>query len=73
MSTTTALNSGVPTAKARDEIVNALSTIILVHTINPVSRDYNIICKKLIDKHPILKDAVGSGYVRGLLANFNAL
>ena len=62
--TSAALKSGVPTRKARDEIVNSLSTLILVHTIRPTSDDYNIICKKLVEKHPILKDHVGSGYVR---------
>ena len=59
METTAALKSGVPTRKARDEIISALSTLMLV----PTFEDYNIICKKLIDKHPGLKDSVGSGYV----------
>jgi RIO-like serine/threonine protein kinase len=54
---------GVPTRKSRDEIVKALSTVMLVHTIHPDANDYNVICKKLVDKHPVLKDHVGSGYV----------
>ena len=57
------ISSGVPTRKARDEIVNALSTLIMVHTIRPSSEDYTIICKKLVEKHPTLKDSLGSGYV----------
>ena len=58
-----ALASGVPTGKARDEVVKALSTLILVYTIRPTSNDYNTICSKLIKRHPVLKDHVGSGFV----------
>ena len=61
--TNTALTSGVLTRKARDEIVNSLSTLILVHTMHPTADDYNTVCTKLIKKHPILKDHIGSGYV----------
>lgn len=43
--------------------MNALSTLILVYTINPTSNDYNVVCKKLIDKYPALKDSIGNGYV----------
>ena len=57
------LKTGMPTRRSRDEIVNALATLILVHTIRPTPNDYNIICKKLVDKHPVLRDHIGSGFV----------
>ena len=57
------LKNGVPTQKARDEIVSALSTLILVHTTRPDSDDYNTVCRRLVEKHPSLRDASGSGYV----------
>ena len=49
--------------KARDEIVNSLSTLILVHTIRPTSEDYNTVCSRLVKKHAVLKDHIGSGFV----------
>ena len=61
--TNTALTSGVLTSKARDEIVKSLSTLMLVHTMHPTSDDYNTVCSRLIKKHPVLKDHIGSGYV----------
>ena len=65
--TTSALKNKVPTQKARDEIINALATLILVHTLRPTSDDYNMVCQRLVNKHPSLKDASGSGYVGFLL------
>ena len=61
--TTAALDSGRITRKARDEIVNSLSTLVLVHTMHPTSDDYNVVCSRLVKKHLILKDHIGSGYV----------
>lgn len=52
--TTATLESGVPTQRARDEFVNALSTPILVHTLRPNSDDYNTVCKRLMTKHPTI-------------------
>lgn len=54
---------GIPTQRARDEIVNSISTLILVHTMYPNSDDYTVICRRLVEKHPKLRDSVGSGYV----------
>lgn len=62
--TNAALSSGIPTRSARDEIVNALATQILVYTIEPSSDDRTTVCKKLVQKIPVLKDHCGSGYVR---------
>ena len=61
--TTSALKNKVPTQKARNEIINALATLILVHTLRPTSDDYNMVCQRLVNKHPSLKDASGSGYI----------
>ncbi len=58
------LKTGVLTKRVRTEIVQALSSSILVHTKNPTGAQYNYICQKLIDKFPVLKDDIGStGYV----------
>ena len=65
--TTSALKNKVTTQKARDEIINALAALILVHTLHPTSDDYNMVCQRLVNKHPSLKDASGSGYVGFLL------
>ena len=65
--TSAALQSGVLFQKARDEIVNSLSTLILVHNIRPTSDDYNTVCNRLIKKHTVLKDHIGSGFVSQFL------
>ena len=61
--TNEAMKSGVLTPKVRDEIVQSMSTLIMVHTIRPTSNDYNTVCLRLIKTHPILKDRIDSGYV----------
>lgn len=61
--TMSSIKSGVPTRKARDEVINSLATLIMVHTMRPTSNDYNTVCKRLIEKHTALKDNIGSGYV----------
>jgi len=63
LETTETLRLGVPTKKARDEIVNSLSTLIMVYTMNPTSKDLNAVCQKLINKHPVLTDHVRGSYV----------
>ena len=63
METTAVLKSGVPTRKPEMKSLVLFPLFMLVNTFRPTSEDYNIICKKLIDKHPGLKDSVGSGYV----------
>ena len=35
------------TRKVRDEIIDALSTLILVHTIRPTPTDCEMVCRKL--------------------------
>ena len=57
------MKSGVLTPKARDEIIHSLATLIMVHTVYPSPSDYNAVLSKLVKKHPVLRDCVGSGYV----------
>ena len=57
--TSAGLESGRITRKARDEIINSLSTLILVYTIHPMPDDYNIVCRNLVKKHPILNPFTG--------------
>jgi len=47
----------------RSEIITSLAWEIWQHTQYPSSEDYNKICKMLVQKHPILKDTIGNGYV----------
>ena len=61
--TLTAIKSGIPTNRARNEIVNSLATLILVHTNRPTPDDFTSVCQKLVTKYPTLKDKVDSGYV----------
>ena len=63
VTTEQALKEGVPTKKARDEIVNALATLIMVYTTRPSPKDVSTICEKLIQRHPVLKDHVRGSYV----------
>ena len=62
--TTLALKRGAPNGKARDDIINSVATAMLVHTMHPTGANYNCICQRLVEKHPVLKDSIGSGYVR---------
>ena len=61
--TTAAIKSGILSKRARDEIIQSLSTLILVYTNRPSPEDHTIVCRKLIQKYPTLKDKVDSGYV----------
>lgn len=65
--TNEAMKSGVLTPRARDEIVNYMATLMMVHTIRPTSNDYNTVCLRLIKTHPILKDGADNGYVSSVL------
>ena len=62
LATTSTMNSDVLTAKARDDIVLSLATL-MVHTAYPSQSDFKTVLSKLVKKHPVLKDCVGSGYV----------
>ena len=61
--TTTAIKSGILKRRHRAEIVNSLSTLMLVHTSRPTPDDYPMVCRRLVEKYPDLSDKVDSGYV----------
>jgi len=65
--TNEAIKSGALTPRARDEIIHSLTTLIMVHTINPISDDYNTVCTRLVKTYPTLKDQVDGGYVSFLV------
>ena len=71
--TTLALKRGAPNGKARDDIINSVATAMLVHTMHPTGANYNCICQRLVEKHPVLKDSIGSGYVRYIQVFINTL
>lgn len=59
-----AIKTGRLTKRCRTEIVQSVSSLMLVHTKTPTSDQYNTVCRKLIEEHPKLKDDIGStGYV----------
>lgn len=53
--------------------MNSLSTLVLVHTMHPTSDDYNILCSRLVKKHAVLKDHIGSGYVSFICSTFELI
>ena len=57
-----AVDSGVITGIAQQEIIQVLHTYMLVHTIKPTSEQYNTVCRKLVTKYPKLKDTEGESY-----------
>ena len=59
-----AISSGQITKRVRTEIVQSISSLMLIHTKTPTSDQYNTVCRKLIEKYPKLKDDIGStGFV----------
>ena len=61
--TEAAISSGIVAKKCRIEIIQAISTTMLVHTKEPTGEQYNTVCEKLIDTFPKLRDDLGNGYV----------
>ena len=61
--TTMAVETGVLTKSARVEIVDSLATLILTHTSRPTPHDLTIICQRLTEMYPKLKDMLDNGYV----------
>lgn len=62
-----AIASGLLTKGTRIEIIQSLSSAIMVYTKEPTSVHYNTVCRKLIEKYPTLKDTIGTtGYVSTL-------
>lgn len=67
--TTEAIKTGVLTKSVRVEIVDSLSTLMLIHTSRPTPHDLDTICRRLIEKFPKLKDTVDNGYVSSCIAS----
>lgn len=61
--TTVAIETGVLTKSARNEIVDSLATLMLTYTSRPTSQDFTIICRRLMEKYPQLRDMIDEGYV----------
>ena len=61
--TSGAIESGILTKKARVEIHNSIATLMLVYTSRPTSNDRDVVCRRLIQKYPTLKDSSLNGYV----------
>jgi len=63
-----AVNNGIITDKAKREIHQVLRTYITAYMLYPTSEQYTTVCKKLVQKYPVLcDDAVPDGsckYVR---------
>ena len=59
-----AVDSGELSKSSRVEVVAAIAHQIIQKTWYPKSKEYNLICEKLISKYPNVKDSIGSGYVR---------
>ena len=57
------IESGIPTQRARNEIIDSLATLMLVHTRRPIPDDLTTICHRLVEKYPTLRDKVNNGYV----------
>lgn len=64
--TMAALSSGdkmAITSAVRCEIVSALATMVMVHTMYPTPEQYSFVCQKLVKEYEILHDGFGCGYV----------
>ena len=61
--TNKAIQTGVLTKSARVEIVHSVATLMLMHTSRPTPHDLDTISRRLVEKHPKLRDTVDKGYV----------
>ena len=50
----------------RTEIISAIAWKVWRHTQYPSPEEYNAVFKLIVQKHPILKDTIGNGYVSNL-------
>ena len=64
-----AITTGLLTKGTRIEIIQSIAAAMKVHTKNPTSIQYNLVCQKLIEKYLTLKDTIGTtGYVSFITA-----
>jgi len=61
------IQKGEITKGTRQEIIVSLGWEVWKHTQFPTSEEYNGICQSLVQKHPVLKDTIGNGYVSLIL------
>ena len=67
-----AIETGVISSKARREVVQVLRTLISQYTKYPTFDQYTIICQKLVEKFPNLRDPVASnGFVSNSYLKIN--
>lgn len=57
------IDTGTVCGRARRGIVQVLRTLIIQHTKYPSREEYNVICRKLIEKYPNLHDDSPNGFV----------
>ena len=55
--------NGIMPTTARIEIIDAMYTRMIQHRPYPTSHEYTVICHRLVEKFPNLRDSVGSGIV----------
>ena len=57
------IETGLLSRRAHAEIVTSLSTLMLVHTCRPSPSDLTTVCRRLVERHPNLRDKVDNGFV----------
>ena len=59
-----AIASRLLTRSVHTEIIQSISSLMMVHTTTPELVQYNTVCQKPVEQYPNLKDIIGlSGYV----------
>ena len=51
------------TNATRIEIITSIAVPMHQQTTHPTSEEYTSVCKRLVEKYPVLKDSCGNGYV----------
>ena len=57
------IDTGLVTPRAKRGLIQVLRTLILQHTKYPTREEYNIVCRRLVEKYPKLHDGGPSGCV----------
>lgn len=61
--TMAAIHRGQITKAVRIEIIAAMHTRMLQHTLYPTANEYRTACQRLVDKYPVLADKLGNKIV----------
>ena len=51
------------TNATRIEIITSIAVPVYQQTTHPTSEEHTSVCKRLVEKYPVLKDSCGNGYV----------